>query len=267
MKSTERSEASIDYSIVDRPEILQLLFYPRKDWEPPPSHVVDYVIPVDEDVSVSCRFYSCNSDAPTILYFHGNGEIASDYNWTAPAYTSVGINLFVADYRGYGSSTGSPTFFNMIKDANTIFDFFQKLLHSEGYSKDVYVMGRSLGSHSAVEILSHNQDQIRGLILESGFADISRLLSRLSNLEDSSRLEEIESAHMAKIRAITLPVLIIHGDCDELVPPAQAFHFHENVGAEDKRLVTISGAGHNDIMAVGQEQYFQAIKDFLFPLR
>ena len=267
MDSIDTKKPSIDYSVIDRPEILQFMFYPRIDWVPPPSGAFDYSIPVGEDVSISCRFFVCSKDSSSILYFHGNGEVVSDYNWTAPLYNQAGINLYVADYRGYGSSTGFPTFSSMIKDAHTVFDSFRQLLDSEGYSGNQYVMGRSLGSHSAVEIASHYQDKIQGLIVESGFASIGRLVERLGHVEDDSRLKDIETAHRDKIRSISLPVLIIHGDCDELVPPFQATLFYDTVGAEDRRLVTISGAGHNDIMMIGKEQYFGAIKEFIFDAR
>jgi fermentation-respiration switch protein FrsA (DUF1100 family) len=264
MNSNDHEKTTIDYSIADRPEVLQFMFYPRNDWEPPPQGAKDYAIPVGDGVTVSSRFYLCGKDAPSILYFHGNGEVVGDSNWTAPLYIKEGINLFAADYRGYGSSTGSPTFSNMIKDAHAVFDFFQKHLDGEGCSNRHYVMGRSLGSHSAVEIAARYQDRIEGLILESGFANLSRLLGRLSQFEDPSRLKQIEDAHLAKIQAITLPVLIIHGDWDDLVPPVQAKHFYKTVGARDKRLVTIAGAGHNDILLVGMEPYFRAIREFVF---
>jgi alpha-beta hydrolase superfamily lysophospholipase len=243
------------------------MFYPRVDWVPPPPGASDYSISVGEDVSISCRFFVCSKDSPSILYFHGNGEVVSDYNWTAPLYSQEGINLFVADYRGYGSSTGSPTFSDMIRDGHTVFDSFRQILSSEGYSSNQYVMGRSLGSHSAVEIVSHYPEHIQGLILESGFASIGRLIERLKHFEDHDYLKDIENSHLDKIRSITLPVLIIHGDCDELVPPINATHFYDTVGAEDKRLVTIPGAGHNDIMMIGKEQYFSAIREFIFDAR
>jgi alpha-beta hydrolase superfamily lysophospholipase len=267
MDSIDTRKRSIDYSAIDRPEVLQFMFYPRVDWVPPPAGALDYSIPVGEDVSISCRFFICSKDSPSILYFHGNGEVVSDYNWTAPLYSQEGINLFVADYRGYGSSTGFPTFSDMIGDAHTVFHSFRQILSSDGYSSNQFVMGRSLGSHSAVEIASHYQSHVQGLILESGFAGISRLVERLSHVEDFSRLKDIETAHLEKIRSISLPVLIIHGDCDELVPPIHATHFYDTVGAEDKRLVTIQGAGHNDIMMIGREQYFSAIREFVFGAR
>ena len=55
----------------------------------------------------------CGEERPTILFFYGNGETAADYDNIAPIYNQVGLNFFVADYRGYGQSGGSPSFCSM----------------------------------------------------------------------------------------------------------------------------------------------------------
>ena len=91
-----------DYSLLDRPEILGAVFYPRQDWAPPPVAARDYMVPVEGDVSISCRFYPGPADGPSVLYFHGNGEVACDYDGIAPLYHRLGIGLVVAAFRRYG---------------------------------------------------------------------------------------------------------------------------------------------------------------------
>jgi hypothetical protein len=112
------------FSALDRPEILQLVFYPRKDFSPQPKvpNAANYFISVEEGISICCRFYFNDERSPNILFFHGNGEIASDYDDIGPLYTQTGVNLFVADYRGYGLSGGEPTFTNLIRDAHLLWD-------------------------------------------------------------------------------------------------------------------------------------------------
>ena len=67
---------------------------------------------------VSCRFYKGNAEWPWILFFHGNGEVVSDYDEISPFYFKRKINLVVADYRGYGKSGGTPTITDMLSDAH-----------------------------------------------------------------------------------------------------------------------------------------------------
>ena len=254
-----------DYSILDQLEILQFVFYPRADWAPLPPGASDYLIPVAEAVSISCRFYPASKDSPCILFFHGNGEVACDYDGIAPLYNHEDISLFVADYRGYGLSGGRPTFSDMSADAHSVFDFFLKTVPSLGHSGPLFLMGRSLGSHSVVELASHYPQHLAGLIVESGSANMARFLRFLTSFPvDRNRIEDLQEAVNARVQSITLPLLILHGEYDTLIPPSHASYLFETVSSEVKRLVIIPGAGHNGIMLVGMDQYFSAITDFVF---
>jgi alpha-beta hydrolase superfamily lysophospholipase len=136
-------------------------------------------------------------------------------------------------------------------------------MKASSYTGPLFVMGRSLGSLSAVELAVSYTKELKGLIIESGFASAGKLLMYLGTLVSFPQLEEFEKANLDKIRSITMPVLIIHGEWDELIPFEQAEVFYQNAGSTDKKLLPIPQAGHNDIMLVGMEQYFKAIKEFV----
>lgn len=252
-----------DYSILDRPELLDFIFYPRKDWTPAPSGATDYLAPVDQGVSVSCRLYFATLEGPSILFFHGNGEVACDYDAVAPLYQKLGANLFVADYRGYGRSGGRPSVAQLMSDSHALFRYFREIMRSGRFTGGSLVMGRSLGSYPAVELAFSHQKGLRGIIIESGFASIGRLLENVGFRAQLPGLEETEAAHMNKVRSIQIPALVLHGDRDFLVPLSEGKGLYAGLGAADKRLVVIEGAGHNDIMLVGLDQYFSAIGDFV----
>ena len=112
----------VDYTVLDRPEVLTVLFHPRAETSisRPSSSFSDLSIPVDEDVVIGARFHLAEKAAPNVLFFHGNGEIVSDYDDFGPAYNRMGINFFPVDYRGYGRSTGHPTVSDMMKDCHKI---------------------------------------------------------------------------------------------------------------------------------------------------
>jgi hypothetical protein len=251
---------------LDRPEILQLIFYPRRDFslEPRVPNAVNHFVPVGEGISISCRFYFGGETSPTILFFHGNGEIASDYDELAPLFTQIGINLFVADYRGYGLSGGKPTLADMIKDAHFIFNGLKQMLGQKGYCESLFVMGRSLGSASAIELAYNYQDQIKGLIIESGFANIVRLLAYVGvPVEPLGLDQEKASFNVERIRFISIPTLIIHGERDHLIPIREGEELYHDSAAKDKRLLTIPQADHNSIFLVGMRQYLQAMREFV----
>ncbi|HLC23231.1 MAG TPA: alpha/beta hydrolase, partial [Dehalococcoidia bacterium] len=191
------------------------------------------------------------------------GEVASDYDDIAPLYHKLGASLFVADYRGYGRSNGSPSFASMAADAHKVLDYVRALVGKRQDRGELFVMGRSLGSHSAIELAWCCAAGLRGLILESGFAHVSRLLKYHVPPEAAPKLEAFEKGIEARVKAMKLPVLVVHGEEDTLVPQQHAYRFYENVGSADKTLLTIPGAGHNDIMIVGMREYFAAIEKFV----
>ena len=255
-----------EFSYLDRPEVLQFIFYPRKDFsrEPRTDNVMVCAIPVDNDVSISCRFYFSNDKSPNILFFHGNGEIASDYDDIGIIYNQLGINLFVADYRGYGMSGGSPKLSDVVRDAHVIFEGFKRVLGEKGFSGKFFIMGRSLGSISAIELTCHYQSQFSGLIVESGFASINNLFKSLALPVGAISLNgEESSTGLQIIRKISIPTLIIHGEYDHLVPVQQGKTIYDNVATEDKQLLIIPGVDHNTIFFGGMEQYLQTLKDFV----
>jgi hypothetical protein len=254
-------------AILDQSPLWELIFYPRPDLFPPSSNpnIVNYLIEVDEGIRVGCRFYRTRPEDPCLLYFHGNGETAGDHDGIAPLYNERGINLFVADYRGYGQSDGTPTFASMTKDAHVVFRVLGKIMEREGYRQALFLMGRSLGSMPAIELAFHYADSINGLITESGWGNNFR---RLWGYLETSEIEAISNEGIAflsklKMRSIRTPTLIIHGEDDTLVPVREARELFENSVAEDKTILIIPNADHNTLIAVGQGQYFQTIEAFV----
>jgi len=179
--------SKIDYSVLDRPEVLLFLFHPRT--EPPGSAVQatgserlvavekDILIPVEEDVVIGARFHMAKRSGANILFFHGNGEIVADYDELGPVYNQLGINLLAVDYRGYGRSTGKPTVTAMMRDCHVIFEY--DWLQQNNFPGPIILMGRSLGSASVLELAAAGAEFIDGLIVESGFAYAAPLLQLL----------------------------------------------------------------------------------------
>ena len=246
--------------------ITNRVFYPRKaiSHSEDSAEQISLCFQIDEFVKVCGIFYRSSKEAPTILFFHGNGEIAEDYQDLAPIYRSRGINFLVVDYRGYGESSGTPSFSNMINDSHTIFQEVCKFLDEKNYTGPLSLMGRSLGSASAIEIATHYQDQISALIIESGFAYTYELLTRLGvpqSFLPEEREEEVSVIPLMK--QINIPTLIIHGENDFIIPVKNGYALHEHAACEKKELLIIPNAGHNDLLLVGFQQYIEAVEELL----
>ncbi len=257
---------SRDLSFLDIPFINQMVFHPRKSPIVPKDTEIRYFIQfkVDEGINIGGFLHKASNQAPTILFFHGNGEIAEDYHDLAPEYQKRGMNVCVVDYRGYGQSNGEPTLQTMLQDSHRIFIQFQNYLKQHGLHGPIFVMGRSLGSSSAIELASQFKQDITGLIVESGFANTYDLLQRLGIprkfLPDD---KESSISPLPLMREITNPTLIIHGENDFIIPADNGYALYESSASKSKELVIIPNAGHNDLLYLGFEKYMKAIEAFL----
>ena len=254
--------SKIDYSAFDIPEITMTLFYPRREMgtpEPAGPHE-SVLIPVEKEIQVGGRFHLASLMAPNILFFHGNGEIVSDYDDMALLYRDAGINFLPVDYRGYGRSTGRPSVTAMMRDCHVIFWYTRTWLTERGYRGPFIVMGRSLGSASALELAYQYEQIIDGLIIESGFAYVEPLLNLLGLSLDYLGLTEKEGfGNIDKIRHFSGPTLIIHGEYDDIIPFAEGKSLFEASPSRQKRFLAVQFAGHNDLFFRGMTDYLDAV--------
>ncbi|MBF0526338.1 MAG: alpha/beta hydrolase [Deltaproteobacteria bacterium] len=254
--------SQIDYAALDRPEVLLMLFHPRPDFTPPASSqkVFDLLIPVSETISLGARFHVADKAGPNIIFFHGNGEIVSDYDYLGPLYIKNGLNFLPVDYRGYGRSGGRPSITSMMRDCHLVFGYVKTWLKENDYSGPLIVMGRSLGSASALELAANYPDEIDGLIVESGFAYAAPLLALLGvNMAALGVKEEDGFANIDKIKKYHGPTLIIHAEYDQIIPFSDGRALFEAGSAPDKMLLMIPMANHNDIFLRGIDQYLAAV--------
>jgi len=254
-----------NYHLLDHPLVLQFAFFPQEDWSKCPDYATDLQIPVEENIHVACRFFVRDPGSPTILLFHGNGELASDYDLIAPYFFKFsGANLAVAEFRGYGASNGSPTFAGLISDSHPIFMGIAEEMERRGFLNEIWIMGRSMGSVSALELAASYPDKIRGLIIESGFPCAARIVKRLQLPLPEADVKLVEDECLEKMRRITIPALIIHGEMDSLVTVDEAYTLDRELGSAKKKLFIIPGAEHNSVMAMDIGGYFNSIKEFIY---
>lgn len=254
---------------MDYPAVNASVLFPRPDpGRSLPSGSEEFAIPVDQDVTVTIRYHPASPELPTVLHFHGNGEIASDYDDLAPAYHQAGASLVCADYRGYGHSTGHPSVRALIRDAHKVLDFVLELLQARGHAGALVVMGRSIGSAPAIELASERGTDIDGLIIESGFAQSAPLLSLFGLSLSSFGLDKVLGMdNEDKLATVKLPLLLLHAEGDTLLPPWHAQKNFQRAVSDQKRLVLIPNADHNTIIAFGGQRYWSAINDFLAIIR
>jgi alpha-beta hydrolase superfamily lysophospholipase len=254
-----------EFKAYDHPSILNFIFYPRQDDYRPADteRATGYVVPVGEGVNISCWLYFGDAENANMLFFHGNGELASEYEDIGIAFNSIGLNLFVADYRGYGGSGGRPSVTGMMRDAHAIARWFKRFLQDKDYTGSRFIMGRSLGSAPAIELAAAYPSDFRGMVIESGFCDVTDLLGRMGRILHQPGHSAPASPGFDRVIKITMPALVIHGQYDSIVPLEEGEKIIRNVASADKKMVIIPEADHNTIFAEGVELYLRELGDFV----
>ncbi|MCU0598821.1 MAG: lysophospholipase [Desulfobacterales bacterium] len=252
-------------SILDLPEIINFLFFPRK--ETPwgfPEHAEPFDVTTRDGVRINARFYLSAPDNPHILFFHGNGEIAQDYDDIGRIFQQFNISFLAADYRGYGRSEGSPSVTSMMSDAHEFLASLNEWLKQKSRKGSLWAMGRSLGSAPALELAASYPEKFKGLIVESGFAETIPLLKRLginTGALESQKVQVFSNA--AKIRLFSGPTLIIHAQYDQIIPFRHGEELYRSSTAKIKKIHMVPDADHNTILMKAGIGYFELIKDFI----
>ncbi|HME56321.1 MAG TPA: alpha/beta fold hydrolase [Candidatus Lokiarchaeia archaeon] len=251
----------------DNPEITSKIFYPRKAREPLdlPERCDALHFSVSAFIQLGGFFFLNDRAFPTLLLFHGNGEIVHDYLQISREYMACGVNFAVIDYRGYGFSGGESSFKYLFTDCFAAFDGIVKYLKERSYNGEIFVLGRSLGSICAAELASKTPPGLQGVIFESGVGSTFLLMRDLFGLVGPDFSEEKMKpwSNDTRIAKFKKPVLIIHGTADRLVPVKHASIIFDAVPhGVYKKKVLIDGAGHNDIQ-MWNDEYFPPLKEFI----
>jgi hypothetical protein len=192
----------------------------------------------------------------TILQLHGNAENISTHFASLAWMPARGFNVFIFDYRGYGASEGEPSLEGVQLDIDAA---MTTLLARGDIDKDrIVIYGQSLGGALAAYYVAHSphRGRIRALILESTFSDYIDIAQEkftdhwvtwpfqwIPLLSVDDRFSPLPA--MAKISPI--PLLILHGDQDRVVPVHHAQRLYD-AAREPKQLWIVPGAGHIQTM-------------------
>ena len=250
--------------LLDHPRITERLFFPRKQ---PLAHPFRVPCPGAE---LACHHQVAgppgghSGKRRTFIHFHGNGEVVADYVPDhADAMVELGVDVFFAEYRGYGGSTGKPGLSSIPDDVDAIVAALGQP------ALQLIVYGRSLGSLYAVE-LAHRHPGVAGLIIESGIADVlERLLVRVRPDELGVTRDELAATvskhfdQQRKIAGYGGRLLIMHAKDDEILDVSHARRNHAWSASPQKQLVLFERGGHNALLSTNWPQYLDTLRRFI----
>jgi alpha-beta hydrolase superfamily lysophospholipase len=205
--------------------------------------------------------------APTVLYLHGarwnmNGSVFRIARWH-----ELGFNVLAIDYRGFGKSTEIlPSEETATEDARTA---FEELKRQQPDPTRRYIYGHSLGGALAVDLAARELDEERGavagVIIESTFTSIPDLVRGMKWgwVPGISLAVTQPFDSMAKMPRVRVPLLVLHGTADGVVPHTMADELYAAAGSSDKTLVKIDGGTHSGSSRTGGAAYRDAVLEFV----
>ena len=197
----------------------------------------------------------------TWLWFHGNaGNVSDRLGNLKQLHDRLGVNVFLFDYRGYGQSEGTPSEEGLYLDAEAALAYLNS--REDVRSDRIVYFGRSLGAAVAVDLAGHQP--AHGLILESPLPSVAFVARQVSLLPAwlVQRILRARYDALSKIADVAVPLLVLHGDEDDIVPLDAGRRLFE-AAQEPTQFYVIPGAGHNDTYVVGGGPYFAVLASFL----
>ena len=203
-----------------------------------------------------------DTNAPTLLYFHGTFRTLFD-NWhKMEALREAGFSVLAVDYRGWGLSTPiTPSEQTILQDAAVAWSELQR---REPRAAQRVIYGHSMGSGVAVDVASRllAHTDYGALILESAFTSFTDValeagfLARFLVLFNDERFASLD-----KIARIHAPLLMIHGSADTTIPMRLGQQLFASANPP-KEWLTIEGGDHSDLDQVGHTAYQAALQRF-----
>ena len=233
----------------------ELVFRPRTaDWagySPSILEAEDVWIPVGAGGERLHGWWLASPGAEyTLVYFHGARVNLTGSVYRLRGFRAAGFNVLAVDYRGYGrSSPRLPSEDSVYEDATAAWEWLDQRV-PERNRRILY--GHSLGGAVAAEVA------LRGggaavLVLESSFTSVADM-TRLGGLI-TQRLDLLD-----KLRRLDLPVLIVHGAEDSVVPPDMAQRLYEAVRGPKRQLLMVEGAGHSWVARRAGARIYDAVR-------
>ena len=198
--------------------------------------------------------FTADSSKGLIFYLHGNGGSLSSWGNVAKAYTDLNYDIFILDYRGYGKSEGViDRQDQLFGDTQTAYDELKK-----EYPEDkIIVLGYSIGTGLASKVASENKPKL--LILQAPYYSLTDMMKHSYSIIPTFILKyKLETNKYLK--DCKMPVVIFHGDCDEVIYYGSSLKLKEEFKSKVK-LITLSGQGHNGM--TDNEDYINELKQVL----
>ncbi len=223
------------------------LYFPRPGGGPGPGvEGVDYhavTLVAEDGVALSAWWVEGVDPTRAVLWLHGNAGNLSHRAFRLERFREAGLSVLALDYRGYGSSEGSPSAAGLARDARAAWRW---LVDERGLAPErVALLGSSLGAAVALQLALEVEQEARlGLVaLEAPFLSVRAMAREVAPLVPAVAVPEPydNAAAVARLRA---PLVVYHGDADPVIPFEQGRALLERGASAQKLFVPVRGGRH-----------------------
>jgi fermentation-respiration switch protein FrsA (DUF1100 family) len=241
--------------------INKMAFFPDRFDIPPadrlPKGVEPVRIPTADGQQLQCYWIPCGDSRRVLIYFHGNAGNISHRLPDLLNLARMNLNVLGVGYRGYGTSTGSPSEAGIYRDGHAALHF---ITVDKGFDhRRIFLLGRSIGSTVAVEIA--RGQALAGVVLVTPLTT-AKAVAKANGFGPFSALAGDAFNNSGKINQLNAPLLIIHGTRDEVIPFRLGRELFDQA-PPPKEFVAVEGAGHNDISLAAAGRYWEAIEQWI----
>ena len=241
----------------------QFIFFPDKSVDETPREwglaYEDIYFATEDGLRLNGWWIPGTGSPVTLLWFHGNGgNISHRLESIKLRRDQLGSNIFIFDYREYGRSEGQVSEQGTYRDGSAAVRYLRSRAGLD--PAKIVFFGESLGSAVAVEMAVRHG--CAALILESAFLSIPEMAKASFPFLPVGPLLWTKYDTLSKIGKVRVPVLIVHGESDEIVPFWHGRRLFE-AAPEPKEFYPIKEARHNDTYVVGGKAYLDVLGRFL----
>lgn len=194
----------------------------------------------------------------TVVVFNGNAGNRSHRTPLARALSERGFRVLLVDYRGYGGNPGRPTESGLIADGRAAIGYLEA--RGDVDADRLVYFGESLGAGVAIGLAE--QRPPAALVLRSPFVSLAEVASVHYPFLPMSVLLWDRYPNVERIRGIDVPVLVVAGSADRIVPVSQSRRVYD-AALQPKAFVMIEGATHNDFALVAGDELVTEVAAFL----
>ena len=220
-----------------------------------PTEIEKVNITTSDKIDLAGWFYKKNLNKfKTILFFHGNAGSLKNRTYKLNHFKHLNVNFLIIAWRGFNGNEGKPSEKGLYEDAKSAI----KWLKMKGVNEqNIILYGESLGTGVAVEIAQNKS--YAGIILESPFTSMVNMGRKYYPFFPVRFLLKDKFENYKKLNNISVPILVMHGKVDKIVPYEMGKKIYE-LANEPKFFYSQE---YGDHMVEYDEKLLLALKKFI----